>query len=71
MLRYNCFSRIIAVMANVLMGLPVVNYFDDYGRPLPTAISVKGIQVFADFPNMLGNWLKDDKTGLGRQIVPL
>ena len=49
-MRYNCFSRIIDVVANLLFGLPVVNYFDDYGFPLPTAISVKGLEVFSDHP---------------------
>ena len=53
----------------MLFGLPFVNYFDDYGRPLPPEISANGIHVSPDFPNMLGNCLTDDKTGLGRQIV--
>ena len=49
-LHYNSFSRIIAVLSNMLFGLPVVNYFDDYGRLLPTAISANGIQVFSGLP---------------------
>ena len=68
-LRYNCLSRIIDVLANLLLGLPVVNYFDDYGCPLRTSISARGLGVFSDFPNTLGNWLKGDKTDLGRQLV--
>ena len=28
LLRFNCYSQIIAALANLLLGLPVVNYFD-------------------------------------------
>ena len=70
-MRYNCFSRIIAVVDNFFFGLPVVNYFDDYGFHLNTAISVKEPRVFSDFPNMPVNWMRDVKTGLATQIVSL
>ena len=70
-LRYNCSSRIIAALTNLRFGLSVVNYIEDYGFPLPTEISVKELQVFSYFANMIRNWLKDGKTRMWRQIVRL
>ena len=45
-LRYNCFSRIIAALANCLFGLPVLNYFDDFGFPIPDSLSADGLGGF-------------------------
>ena len=56
-LRYIIISRIIAAQGNRLFGLPVVNYFDDYGRPPPAEISVDGWKVSPEVPNFPGNWL--------------
>ena len=39
--------------------------------PLPTASSAKGMDVFSEVPNFLGNWLMGDKTDLARKIVLL
>ena len=48
-LRYNGFSRIVAVLANILFGLPLVNYFDDFGCILPASISDEGLSTFKRF----------------------
>ena len=67
-LRYNCFSRIVAILANLLLGLPTVNYFDDLGSQTPTSIPEAELAALTDFGHILGIILKDDKTELGRLI---
>ena len=49
-LHYNCFSRIVAVIANNYFGLPAANYFDDFGFPLLGSISRPGLRAFRPFP---------------------
>ena len=67
-LHYNCVSRIVALSANLLLGIPTVNYFDDLGSPAPTSISEAALATLTDFSHILGIILKDDKTELGRRI---
>ena len=64
-LHYNGFSRIVAVLANILFGLPVVNYFDDIGRILPTSISDEGLSTFKRFCGLIGVRLKEEKAKPG------
>ena len=51
-LHYNCFSRIIAVLANRIFGLPMVNYFDDLGCLILSQISRTGLNNFREFSGL-------------------
>ena len=53
-LRYNCFSRIIAVLANLVLGIPMANYFDDIGSMSKSSISEDALVTFSDFAE---SWL--------------
>ena len=34
-IHYNCFSRLLAVLMNLALRIPVLNYFDDFGALVP------------------------------------
>ena len=66
-LRYNCFSRIMAALANRFLGLPVLNYFDDFGCPLPGSLCKGGLRIFSTFSQEAGALLEGRKSLAGRQ----
>ena len=68
-LHYNCFSRIVAVLANHIFGLPLINYFDDFGCFITDFLSEPAVRVFTSFCRMLGIRLKRKKTEVGRRIT--
>ena len=68
-LRYNCFSRIIAVLFCRFFGIPMINYFDDFGAPIPSALGKRGLEVFSEFCRIIGVHLKADKTELGEGVT--
>ena len=53
-IHYNCFSRLISVLPNKLLRLPVFSYYDDSGRPVPLVLITKGVRVFERFPTKSG-----------------
>ena len=66
---YNCFPRTVAVIINRLVGLPIVNYFDDIGSMVPAPLSGDGLRLLIDVCALFGVILGDRKTDLGRRIV--
>ena len=70
-LRYNCFPRIIAVLANRLFGLPMVNYFDDLGCLILSQISRAGLNTFRKFCRIAAIILRKEKTDIGREVTLL
>ena len=68
-LHYNCFSRIIAILANRIFGLPMVNYFDDLGCLILSQISRSGLNTFRKFCRIIVFVLRKDKTELGKEIT--
>ena len=68
-LHYNLFSRIVAILANRIFGLPVINYVGDFGCLLPASLGEAGLRTFSSFCQMIGVWLKDKKTEIGREVI--
>ena len=68
-LRYNCFSRILAVLANRIFGLPLMNYSGDVGCLITDFYSRPAVRVFTSFCRALGIKLKRKKTDVGRRIT--
>ena len=68
-LHYNCFSRIIAVLANRVFGLPMVNYFDDLGCLILSQISRAGLNTFRKFCRVAAVILRKEKTDIGREVT--
>ena len=67
--RYNCFSRVLAVIINRLFGLHIVNYFGDLGSTVPTSLSDDGLRLLIDVCALFGVILEDRKTDLCLKIV--
>ena len=63
-LHYNCFSRIIAILDNRLVGLPMVDYFDDMGCLILSQIPHAGLATFRKFGRILVVILRKDKTDM-------
>ena len=61
-IHYNCFARIFSVLANKILGLPVVNYFGDFCSLVPDIIKLAGLRVFLGFTTVLGALTKDVKS---------
>ena len=57
-----------AILANLLLGIPTANYFDDLGSPAPPSISEEALATLTDFCQISGVILKGDKTRLDRCI---
>ena len=70
-LRYNCFSRLLAVLANRIFGIPLIGYFDDFGALVPANVGRHALRTFERFCNSLGITLKKTKTDRGRRIISL
>ena len=68
-LHYNAFSRIVAVWANKIFGIPVVNYFDDLGSLLNSSLEITGLRTFSQFCGLIAFILKDIKTLAGRYVA--
>ena len=61
-LRYTCFSRIIAFLYNRLLGLPMVGYIDDFGEICPPNQTDGALSNFAQFCDRIGIALKTTKS---------
>ena len=68
-MHYNAFSRIVAIFANKIFGLPIVNYFDDLGCLLPASIEKMGLRTFRRFSALVHFALKDIKTKVGKMSL--
>ena len=66
-IHYNCYSRIIAMFANLILGIPIANYFDDIGSMWGSSIPEDALATFSDFCRISVVILKEAKTGLCRQ----
>ena len=70
-MRYNAFSRKVAILANKIFGLPIVNYFGDLGCLRPISIEKMGLRAFRRFSAWIHFAIKDIKTKVGRKVTLL
>ena len=68
LLRCDFFSRIIAALVNLILGVPTVNYFDDVGSVSKSSISEEALEAFSDFCRTSVSRLWAEQTGLRRQL---
>ena len=61
-LHYNCFSRALAVLVNRYLGIPLCNYYDDFGAFTPSPIKEQALRTFEMFSETLGADLNADKS---------
>ena len=55
---YNCFAGILSVLFNIIFGIHLFGYFDDFGALIPYGLSRDSIDTFAEFCTTLGIHLK-------------
>ena len=60
-LHYNCFPRLLAVLANRIFGIPLIGYFDDFGALVPADVIRHALSTFERFCNSMGIALKNPK----------
>ena len=68
-LRYSCFSRLLSVLFNLLVGIPLVGYFDDFGALIPLDLSKEAIDTFVEFCTTIGVHLGTKKAEVGWRIT--
>ena len=68
-LHYNVFSRLITALANRLLGIPLICFFDDFAALVPRLLSNKALAVFSRFCEIMGITLKPGKSEVGPKIT--
>ena len=68
-LRYNCFSWMLSVLFNLIFGIPLIGYFDDFGALIPYELSKDAIDTFVEFCTTLGIHLKTKMAEVGWEII--
>ena len=68
-IHYNIFSRIVAELACIFMGLPIVVYFDDFGALIPASLGPEALKAFTSFCAILRIKLKISKSQVGDRIT--
>ena len=48
-LHYSCFSRLLAVLANRIFGIPLIGYFDDFVALAPANVGRLALRTFERF----------------------
>lgn len=68
-LRYNCRSRIIAVLGRRVFGLSELNYINAFGCILHGFLIRRGVNVFTSFFRSIGAILQHKRTEVGRAMT--
>ena len=66
---YNCLSRAIAVLTNMIFGIPMLAYFDDFGALAPEDLGPEALAVFKIFTPVIGFFLNGKKFDIGRALT--
>ena len=66
---YNWFAIISSVSATKILGVPVLNYFDDFWALSPDVAKEFGMEVYLMFTSKLGDSAKGDKSEVSRVSV--
>ena len=61
-IHYNCFARPLAVLINRALGIPVLNYFDDFGVLLPGPLGAMTLWMVENTSSTLGAPMKTIKS---------
>ena len=61
---YNCLSRAIAVLTNLIFGIPLLSYFDDFGALVPDDLGEDSIATYKIFFARIGFFLNKRKFDL-------
>ena len=66
---YNCFARALAVLMNRLLGIPVLNYFDDFGALVPEPLGDRALWMVGNTSSVLGAPMKTIKSLVDTQLT--
>ena len=69
-LRYNCFPRSLDVIINRYFGIPLLNYYDDFGAFCPSPLAERALSIFSSSTTILGSDLNDEKSKFGKKLNP-
>ena len=68
-LHYNCFALILTVLANKILGSPILNYFGDFGPLVPELIDRLEPETFLRCATTIGALTKDDKSDVETSLT--
>ena len=68
-IHYNCFPRALAFLINRTLGIPVLNYFDDFGAIVPDPIGTRALWVVENTSLTLGAPMKTIKSLVDTQLT--
>ena len=61
-LRYNAFSRLLSELVSMVLGIPILCFFDDFGSIVPADLAERALATFTSFCSKLGIQLKTAKS---------
>ena len=68
MIHYNILARIITELFNKIFGIPLISFFDDFGRLTRPDLLRDALRTFQRFRGALKVAPKDEKTEVGQRI---
>ena len=68
-IRYNCFARALAVLMNHLLGIPVLNYFDDFGALVHEPLGARALWMVENTISVLGAPMQTIKSLVDTQLT--
>ena len=71
LLRYNAFSRLTTALVNILLGIPLIFFYDDFAALIPAELAQKALATFPTFGSLLGITLKPGKSAVGPEVTRL
>ena len=70
-IRYNCFARSLSVITNRTLGIPVLNYFADFGASVPEPLGTMALLMVENTILTLGAPMKTIKSRFDTQLILL
>ena len=67
-IHYNCYSRLLAVLMNLALRIPVLNYFDDFGGLVPFELGPEALDSVEKFSGFFGSPMKRIKSEVKNEI---
>ena len=68
-IHYNCIARSLAVLINRALGIPVLNYFDDFGALVPEPLGAMAIWAVGNTSSTIGAPTKTIKSIADTQMA--
>ena len=67
-IHYNCYSRLLSVLMNLVLRIPVLNCFADFGGLIPFDLGPESLDSVGKFSGLFGSPMKKIKSEVRNKI---